>query len=169
MKFEAITFLPDGGIWDNNKYITNEQDRDLIEAFGPCVTFDNKRQKSEIETVIGALKLDWNGSDQFGVGSSTWWLDDKIINTSVCLYGINEEELNILNNFLKTWRETHFVKELCKGKTPFTEVYEIKERPLMISVNWSVIKPEQYSKVENFDLCLASVFFEGMQSIEKIS
>ena len=170
MKFEAITFFPNGEVWDNDKYLKSDQDRGLLKAFGPCVTFDNKKQVSEIETAIGTLKLDWVGSDQFGVGSSTWWLGNTIVNTGVCLYGNNrEEEIDILNTYLKVWQEAEFVKELCEGKIPFTEVYDIKERPLMLSVNWAAIKSEQYDKISNFDLSLASVFFEGMRAIEQIS
>lgn len=169
MKFEAITFFPDGSVWDTGKYLTSEQDRDLLKAFGQCVTFDNQKQVSEVETEIGELKLDWVGSDQLGVGASTWWLGKTIVNTGVCLYGNNKDELDILNCYLKVWQEAEFVKELCAGKVPFTEVFDIKERPLMTSVNWAAIPSDQYRKIASFDLSLAAVFFEGMRAISQIN
>ena len=169
MKFDAITFLPDGKIWDRGNYLTAEQDRNLVKAFSPCVTYDNKKLVAEIQSQIGTLKLDWVGSDQIGVGSSTWWLGEKIINTGVCLFGNNEEEIDILNSYLKVWREAEFVKELCEGRIPFTEVHDIQDRPLLISVNWASIKQERYDKVANFDLSLAAAFFEGMQAIKQVS
>ncbi len=169
MEFEAITYFPNGDVWDHDKYITSNQDRDLIRALGPCVTFDNKKRESEIETAIGSLKLDWVGSDQLGVGSFTWWFEKVIVNTGVCLYGNNKQEVDIVHTYLKVWRESELVKELCPGKVPFTEVYDIAARPLMLSINWAAIKPEQYDKIANFDLSLASVYFEGMRAIEKNS
>jgi hypothetical protein len=170
MKFEAVTFLPNGEIWDRDSYVTADQDSGLLKAFGPCVTFDNKKQVSEIETTIGTLKLDWVGSDQFGLGSSTWWLDNKIINTGISLYGNNKgDEYGILEANLKVWQDADFVKELCQGRVPFMEAFEIAERPLMISVNWAAIDAEKYKKIANFDLTLSAVFFEGMRAVLQVS
>lgn len=170
MDFQAITFYPNGKVWDQSVISTEEQDRGLVKAFGPCISFENRKCVSSIETEIGELKLDWVGSDQFGVGSSTWWLGKNIINTGLCLYGCSEEsEKKALELFLGQWQSVDLVKELCGERVPFLEVYDIASRPLMVSVNWAAIKSEEYDKVSNFDICLAAVFFEGMRVVEKIS
>lgn len=164
MKFNSITFLPNGQIYDNNNWSIDELLEHSPYELTKYLTLDSIKRKVIINSPIGELELVWTGSDIFGV--STLLKNGVTINTGVFLPGNDKkEETSLLKFYLNTWREFKIVTELCKNNTPFQEAEEIKERPLLVSVNWSTINKEEYDQIAYYDLFIASKYFQSIGSI----
>jgi len=163
LQFNAITFFPDGSVWD--QFIADDARFDAAERYplSNLVTFDCKFRKSEVPSPIGTLNFDWIGSDQFGFGGASWFVQDQLINFGVFLLGSNpENDSELLDQYLGNWRGTEITQRLRPDGNAFSECLEIHDRPLMVSLNSGALQPDAYEPIASYDLYLASLFFSGL-------
>ena len=164
MQFNAITFFPDGSIWNQSVADDAKFDSAELERLSRLVTFDCKFRQTEVQSPIGMLRFDWIGSDEFGFGGASWYAQDKLVNAGTYLFGSNpEKESELFLQYLANWRGTEITLQLCPDGNAFSECLGITDRPLMVSLNSGALPPDTYDPVSSYDLYLASLFFGGLR------
>lgn len=161
--FRAITFFPDGMVYDSNIWDVDELAALCPYEISRFLTLDSRRRRNFIGSPIGELEFVWSASHIFGV--STLLKGGVTVNAGVFLPGVDRsEEDELLRFYLKNWRDIDLVKSLSSEKVPFLEAEEIQQRPLVISVNWATISKEDYNKIAYYDLFIAGKYFQVPRS-----
>ncbi len=157
--FHSITYFPNGQVYDSNNWAISDLEEHCPADISKHLALDSVKRNEVISSPIGNLEFVWSASHIFGV--STFLRNGVTVNTGVYLPGVNEkEELGLLMFYLDSWRNFKVVKELCGDEIPFQSAGEVKERPLLISVNWATISKEDYDQIAYYDLFVASKYFE---------
>lgn len=156
--FRSVTYFPDGQVYDSSIWAISELRGHCPPDISQFLTLDSKRRSETISSPIGNLGFVWSASDVFGV--STLLRNGVMINAGLFLPGVDaKEELELLEFYLDSWRGFDVVKELSGGETPFRSAEAIKERPLLVSVNWAAISKEDYDHVAYYDVFIACEYF----------
>lgn len=164
MRINAITFFPDGSIWDQSVADDAKFNSAEVERLSRLVTFDGKFRQSEVPSPIGMLRFDWIGSDEFGFGGASWYVQDQLVNAGTYLVGSKpEKETELLYQYLGNWRGTEITQQLRPDGNAFSECLDIPDRPLMVSLNCGALPPDTYDPISSYDLYLASLFFNGLR------
>lgn len=73
-----------------------------------------------------------------------------------------EEEVQVLQMFVSSLRETEFVKACGKAGTAFTQVFDLEQRPLLVVVAWGDprISEQDATVVRELSLHLAGAFVQ---------
>jgi len=161
--FKAITFFPDGSVYDDGKYCSDDYIDNINSDIADNLTFELSRRKVTIPSPIGDLDLIWTSFGGYAI--ALLFKDGKLVNTILLVPGRSEEENEHIEHYVNTWRSADVVKELVADSEsmPFDEVFSIQDRPLMVSMNWATLKPEEYNKIANYDLEIASYYFSKIQ------
>jgi hypothetical protein len=159
-ELRSVTFLPNGHVYDLNTWVIDDLAERCPHELSRFLTLDSVKRSETIDSPIGKLQFIWSGSHLFGV--STFLRDGVTVNSAVFLPGNDRtEETKLLQYYLNSWRNFPIVKELCGDSVPFKMAEETEDRPLMVSVNWSTIKKEDYDQIAYYDLFVGAKYFQS--------
>lgn len=158
----SITFFPDGSIYDEGSFLSEDIAVAADDVLRQVITFDSIKRTTSISSPIGELEVIWSGSDKFA--ASTILKDKKVINTAIFLSGIDKlEESELAKTYIDTWQSSKVVNDLTEKKLPFSECLTVNSRPLCVSVNWANIAKDLYEKISYYEIFLGYFYFSKLK------
>ena len=144
-----VLYLLDDRVLEQDWASDSKLDKGRIEALRKALP-SNGRKDFEIPTAIGAVKVEATVSP--GQALLTVLLGGKPVLSSVVQLDASPASAALTSEFLASLRRTEPVKQFVADPSrAYAKIATVGERPMVGSVHWPVIKPDQFKALGRLD------------------